>query len=289
MIDKIKYYFSLVKFSHTVFALPFAVLSFFLAVKHYEYLFEWKILIYILLCMGFARNSAMAFNRYLDRDIDKSNPRTSQREIPANKISPRASLFFVVVNILLFVTTTYFINSLCFYLSPLAIFIILFYSYTKRFTSLSHIVLGLALSVAPAGAFIAVSETVSVSVLILSLMVLFWTAGFDIIYSLQDEVFDKKNKLFSIPAKYGRKKALVISRVLHLFCGTLCLLFGIMINGNYLYWIAFVIFSGLLIYQHSLVKPNDISKAGYAFQNVNGIISITFAVLTILSLFIQHS
>ncbi len=284
MKNKIKYYFSLVKFAHTVFALPFALLGFFMAIKIYEYDLDPKVLLFIILCMVFARNAAMAFNRYLDRHFDKLNKRTANREMPLNIISPKASVFFTIANVALFIFITYHINMLSFHLSPVAVFVILFYSYTKRFTNLSHFVLGLALSIAPVGAFIAVTGSFEISVIILAIIVLLWTAGFDIIYSLQDEEFDRKNKLFSIPARYGRKKAIIISRLVHLVCAGVCFIFGLLINGNFLFWTAFACFNGLLIYQHIIIKPNDISKAKN-FAMINGIASISFCLLTVLSFY----
>ena len=166
--------------------------------------------------MIFARNSAMAFNRYLDRDIDKKNPRTASREIPADKISPKKALIFTIANSILFILCTTLINKTALFLSPIAIAVILFYSYTKRFTFFAHLFLGLGLAIVPAGAFIPVSETLTLPIIVLSAIVFLWSAGFDIIYSLQDEEFDRENKLFSIPAKFGRKKALWISIFLHL-------------------------------------------------------------------------
>ena len=168
-------------------------------------------LIYVLLCMLFARSAAMAFNRYIDRDIDLDNPRTAQvREIPNGTIKPQSALLFVVFNCLAFVATTYFINTICFYLSPIALLVILGYSYTKRFTALCHLVLGLGLSLAPIGAFLAVSS-IFISTLLFSVAVLFWVAGFDIIYSLQDDKFDSAHQLHSIPVALGRKNTLVES------------------------------------------------------------------------------
>ena len=235
-----KNYLSLIKFSHTIFALPFALIGFFLASK--EYGFEWYTLLYVLLCMIFARSAAMAFNRYIDRDIDLNNPRTAQvREIPNGTIKPKSALLFVVFNCLAFVATTYFINTLCFYLSPIALLVILGYSFTKRFTSLCHLVLGLGLSLAPIGAYLAVSAQFSLTPLLFSVAVLFWVSGFDIIYSLQDDKFDSENELHSIPVALGRKNALLLSRFLHII--TVCSLFyaGQLFETTHFYWMGFCI------------------------------------------------
>jgi len=205
----------LVKFSHTIFALPFALIGFFLAIKLSGNDFSLRLLGLILLAMVFARNSAMGFNRYLDRDIDAKNPRTSLREIPAGHLSPMAVKFFVIINVLLFLAVAFLINRLCFYLAFPAMAILLSYSYMKRFTSLCHYVLGLALAIAPVGAYLSIAGEFHPAPLILSLIVLLWASGFDIIYSLADEEFDKEQKLHSVPQLWGKKTGLVISAVGH--------------------------------------------------------------------------
>ena len=278
-----KNYLSLIKFSHTIFALPFALIGFFLASE--EYGFEWHILFYVLLCMIFARSAAMAFNRYIDRDIDLENPRTAQiREIPNGTIKSKSALLFVIFNSLAFIATTFFINTLCFFLSPIALLVILGYSYTKRFTALCHLVLGLGLSLAPIGAFLAVSAQFSLAPLLFSASVLFWVAGFDIIYSLQDDKFDSAHQLHSIPVALGRKNALLLSRFLHILTATSLFYVGQLLETQYLYWIGFKLFSLLLIYQHSLVSDNNLSKVNIAFFTTNGIASIIFGVFVILEL-----
>jgi 4-hydroxybenzoate polyprenyltransferase len=273
-----KKYFSLVLFAHSVFALPFAMIGFFLGVTTTDHPFNWLILILVLLCMVFARNSAMAFNRYLDRDIDAKNPRTNMRDIPAGKVSANEALIFVIINCLLFVITTAFINSLCLYLSPVALFVVLFYSYTKRFTALCHMVLGLGLSLAPIGAYIAVTGQFNIVPVLYSLAVLFWVSGFDIIYALQDEEFDKGEKLHSIPSAIGRKNALRLSEVLHFF-SAICVILPILFTSfSWAYYFGVAFFCSMLIYQHLLVKPNDISKVNKAFATTNGFASVIFAV-----------
>ncbi len=284
-IQRIQQYLSLIKFSHTVFALPFALIGFSLAVIYEQQNFEWHLLIKMLLCMVFARSAAMAFNRYLDRNIDALNPRTAKREIPAGDIKANNALFFVIANCVLFIVTCYFINTLVFYLSFVALFVVLFYSYTKRFTALCHLVLGLGLSLAPIGAYLAVTGYFSWVPLLFSIIVLTWVSGFDIIYSLQDEGFDKEHKLHSIPAALGIKGALFVSLMLHAITTSLIITTGYMASFNWIYWIGAAIFIGLLIYQHRLVKPDDLSKVNIAFMTTNGIGSIVFAVFTILSLF----
>jgi 4-hydroxybenzoate polyprenyltransferase len=279
-------YLSLVKFSHTIFALPFALIGFFIAVKKFDLSFEWNLFIKVILCMVFARSAAMGFNRYIDRDIDRLNPRTSIREIPMGIISPKAALVFVIINCLLFILTTYFINTICLVLSPVALLVILGYSYTKRFTALCHLVLGIGLSLAPIGAFLAVSGFFDVLPVLFSFIVLFWVSGFDIIYALQDERFDREQQLNSIPAKVGLEQALKWSSVLHILCFVLVMFAGYWGNFGNLYWCGAFIFSGMLYYQHSLVKPNDLSKVNIAFATTNGIASVLFSVFVLLDIFL---
>ena len=270
-----KKYLSLIKFSHTIFAMPFALIGYFLAVKDYG--FSIDILVKVLLCMIFARSSAMAFNRYIDRDIDKKNERTAKiREIPNGTILAKNALVFCIANILLFLITCYYINPLCFKLSPIAIIIILGYSLTKRFTVLCHFILGLGLSLAPIGGYLAISQEFKILPLLISLSVLLWVTGFDIIYSLQDEEFDKKEKLNSIPVMFGKINALRISKILHFFCATFFTLVGLIGKFGLLYWIGFTFFTFLLIYQHSIIKHDNLKNINLAFFTTNGIASIIF-------------
>jgi 4-hydroxybenzoate polyprenyltransferase len=290
-----KKYLSLVKFSHTIFALPFACIGFFLGVvkkgPSLRIIMEREMgiqFLLVLVCMVTARSAAMAFNRYLDRQFDALNPRTAIREIPAGIIAPSSALRFTIANCLLFIVTTYLINPLCFYLSPIALFVILFYSYTKRFTALCHVVLGVGLSLAPIGAYLAVTGVFDWLPLFFSFTVICWVSGFDIIYALQDEGFDKANTLHSIPVALGTKNALHVSELLHLIAALLIIYAGWYGDFYWVYWIASVIFVVMLFYQHSLVKPNDLSKVNIAFMTANGIASIVFGVLVIASLFIKY-
>lgn len=280
-------YLSLVKFSHTIFAMPFAIIGFFLATQYYGYPFSWQKLILVVLCMVFARNAAMGFNRYIDRDIDQLNPRTAIREIPAGAISPHSALVFVVVNCALFCISTYFINPLCFALSPIALTVVLGYSYTKRFTALCHMVLGLGLSLAPIGAFLAVSGEFRLLPLFYSGVVLFWVSGFDIIYALQDENFDRQQSLHAIPVWLGTRRALGLARVLHFCSAALVVLAGIYAGFGGFYAVGAALFIGLLVFQHTLVKPNDLSRVNLAFFTTNGFASLIFAVFTLLELFMS--
>lgn len=284
-MSEIKKYLSLVKFSHTIFALPFALIGFTLAL--YEgHSFSIKLFLLVLVCMVTARNSAMAFNRFIDRKFDALNPRTAIREIPSGIINPKNALFFIIINCLLFVTATYFINTICFYLSPVALFVVLFYSYTKRFTPLCHLVLGCGLALAPIGAYLAVTGEFTWLPLLFSFTVFTWVSGFDIIYALQDEAFDREHNLNSIPVLLGTKGALRFSEVLHIFSIVFVITAGFIGHFNFLYWIGAALFTGLVIYQHTIVKPNDLSRVNLAFGTTNGIASVVFACFTIVSLFI---
>jgi 4-hydroxybenzoate polyprenyltransferase len=311
---KVRNYLSLIKFSHTIFAMPFALIGFFLGRKdlafsavpgrnrpllpeaenRFTFRFEtvegfliYKFLL-VILCMVFARSAAMAFNRYLDRHIDAKNPRTAIREIPSGIISPKNALLFTIISSVLFIITCFFINRLCFYLSPVALLVVLGYSYTKRFTPLCHLVLGLGLSLAPIGAYIAVAGQFAFLPILFSLAVIFWVSGFDIIYALQDEEFDKSHQLYSIPAWLGKKKALRISEIFHLFSTAVVVAAGLYGNFGWLYWAGVAVFSGMLIYQHSIVKPHDLSRVNLAFMTANGVASVVFAIFVLADLFIHN-
>lgn len=306
-MSTVKNYLSLIKFSHTIFALPFALIGFFLGLTTFDYsrrgykmekplnwsrkdFFEYysqdnnEILItlfLVLLCMIFARSAAMAFNRYLDRSFDAKNPRTAIREIPAGIIEANSALLFTIINSVLFVVTTFFINTLCFALSPVALFVVLGYSYTKRFTPLCHLVLGLGLSLAPIGAYLAATGVFDVLPVLFSFAVLFWVSGFDIIYALQDEEFDKQYELKSIPAWLGKAKALRVSELLHVLAALCVIAAGFYGGFGWLYWIGVAVFVSMLIYQHSVVKPTDLRRVNLAFMTANGIASVVFAVFVI--------
>ncbi len=311
-MSSIKKYLSLVKFSHTIFAMPFALIGFFLGIfesklkifqsdaelvktENSKSLWELnggtsniiRLFILVILCMIFARSAAMAFNRWLDKNFDAKNPRTAVREIPAGIIKANSALLFVIANCILFIACCFFINKICFYLSPVALFVVLFYSYTKRFTALCHLVLGVGLSLAPIGAYLAVTGHFGIVPVLFSFAVLFWVSGFDIIYALQDEEFDKSNQLHSIPAAVGKTRALTISEALHVFTAVCIFYAGIFGVFGMLYWIGGVLFIGLLVYQHLLVKPNDLSKVNMAFFTTNGIASVVFAIFVILDLFVN--
>ena len=306
-MSTVKNYLSLVKFSHTIFAMPFALIGFTLAIVPEKIFVKgapignsgtssfyglanplqlfWKFIL-VVLCMVFARSAAMAFNRYLDRSFDAKNPRTAIREIPKGIISAGSALKFVVFNCIAFVVCTWFINPLCFFLSPIALLVVLGYSYTKRFTALCHIILGIGLSLAPIGAYLAVKGHFALLPVLFSFAVVFWVSGFDIIYALQDIDFDKSQRLYSIPAALGKTKALRVSELLHLLSAGCVIAAGLYGGFHWSYWVGVIIFIGMLIYQHSIVKPNDLSKVNIAFMTANGVASVVFAVFVIADLFI---
>jgi len=301
-MSTVKKYLSLVKFSHTIFAMPFAMIGFFLgtiqtnrsqiiglnwSTQTWD---SWQVLslkfFLVLVCMVTARSAAMAFNRYLDRSFDAKNPRTAIREIPKGIISPNSALRFVILSATIFVLAAFCINPICFFLSPVALFVILFYSFTKRFTALCHLVLGLGLSLAPIGAYLAVTGHFNLLPVLFSLAVIFWVSGFDIIYALQDIDFDQSQNLYSIPSLLGIKNALKVSELLHLLSAAAVITAGYYGEFHWLYWLGILVFCGMLIYQHAIVKPNDLSKVNIAFMTANGIASVVFGALVILDLYL---
>jgi len=320
-MSTVKKYLSLIKFSHTIFDMPFALIGFFLGLQsvgaepgstdrwslsravewfqHKDHLpgsgndvghlanTWWQLLVLVILCMVFARSAAMAFNRYLDRHIDARNPRTAIREIPSGIITPRNALLFTILSCLLFVGTTFFINSICFYLSPVALAVVLGYSYTKRFTPLCHLILGIGLSLAPIGAYLAVTGRFALLPILFSIAVICWVSGFDVIYALQDEEFDKSQQLYSIPAWLGKAKALRVSEFLHLASAAAIIAAGTIGPFGWLYWIGVALFVLMLGYQHSIVKPHDLRRVNIAFMTANGIASVVFAIFVIADLFIN--
>ncbi len=283
----IRHYLSLVKFSHTVFALPFAIIGYFLGVEASGTNPDWTLFVKVVLCMVFARSAAMGFNRYIDRRFDEINARTAIREIPAGIISPSSALAFVVVMSIAFLATTWFINPLCFYLSPIALSVILGYSITKRFTWLCHVVLGVGLSLAPIGAYLAVTGKFDWLPLLFSFAVLFWTSGFDIIYALQDEDFDRSQDLYSIPVWLGKKRALRLSEFLHAITAFFIVAAGFNMQAGIFYWAGASVFLIMLVYQHSIVKPNDLSRVNLAFGTTNGVASVVLGISYILEHFIS--
>jgi 4-hydroxybenzoate polyprenyltransferase len=273
MLRKLSSIFSDIKLAHTVFALPFALASADIA---FGGKYEIKTLLLILVCMFTARSSAMAFNRWLDRDIDSVNPRTKERSIPSGKVNPREMLIFVIIASVCFVAASWFLNILAFALSPVALAVVLGYSYLKRFTPYSHLALGLSLSIAPVGAWIAIKGSFDILPVILAVGVVFWVAGFDIIYSCQDVEFDSMAGLHSIPKRFGINGALMISTLFHLITIGILIIFGHVADLGIVYMGLLAVIALILLVEHVIVTPDKLSLVGVAFFTLNGFVSILF-------------
>jgi 4-hydroxybenzoate polyprenyltransferase len=270
--NKLAIIFSDIKIQHTVFALPFAVMSAFLAAGGLP---ETEKLVWIVVCMFGARNAAMAFNRIMDARFDKANTRTSNRALPAGLVDVKSYWIFLIASSALFIFSAWMLNPLAFYLSPVALVIVFFYSLTKRFTAFSHFWLGLAISIAPVGAWVAIREEISFTSLLLGAAVVFWLIGFDILYACMDVEADRGNRLHSVPERFGIATALKMAFASHVLMVIFLLVLWeptVLLGWVYLSGVALV--TGLLVYEHSLIKKDDLSKVNMAFFNVNGIISI---------------
>lgn len=272
-ILKLRQTLEMIKFSHTIFALPFALASMLVAAEGLPSL---RTVTLLVLAMVAARSAGMSFNRFIDASLDAKNPRTASRHIPAGILSRRFVLLFSLMSGVLFVASCFLINRVCFLLSPLALGILILYSFTKRWTDWSHLVLGLALGISPPAAWIAVTGTLSLEPVLLGLAVLFWVAGFDVIYATQDYEFDQKEGLHSLVARFGIARALWISRVFHGLALAFLLLFGQGASLGWIYKLTVALIGILFLYEHSLVKPQDLSRVNAAFFNVNGYISLLF-------------
>ncbi|MEK7847229.1 MAG: UbiA-like polyprenyltransferase, partial [Nitrospinota bacterium] len=270
-----------IKIQHTVFALPFALMSVFIASHEIPPIDK---LLWLLLAMVGARSSAMSFNRIADVDYDRGNPRTRERALPKGRIRKSHYIIFLLLSTILFLFSCMMLNRLALILSPVALLIVFFYSYTKRFTIFSHFFLGLSLSLAPIGAWVAIREEISIASIVLGLAVIFWLAGLDIIYSCQDVEFDKSHGLFSFPARLGIAKALRFSKAFHFIMIILLFSLSAVENLGLFFIIGVVLIAGLLWYEHSIIKPDDLSRVNVAFFNVNGIISIGLMIITIIDI-----
>ncbi len=283
--EKIVLYLRMIKFPHSVFALPFAFTGAIMAAEGIPPLGK---IFWITLAMVGARSGAMGLNRIIDRKIDQANPRTSNRELPRGVIMVSEAVLFTMLSFAVFVFAAYMLNPLCLKLSPIAIVVLFIYSYTKRFTWATHFVLGLALSAAPLGAWIAVRGTFDLKILTIAVAIIFWLAGFDTLYALQDIEFDKSYDLYSIPKRFGVRKALLLARVFHLITFSLLLFTGIVFRLGIFYWLGMMVVAGMFIYEHSLLRKDDLSKLDIAFFNMNGYISITVFVFTLLDYTFRH-
>ena len=273
--ERVRRTLDMIKFEHSVFATPFALSGALLAWRNLDFQVEspWLKLVLIIMAMLGARSAAMTFNRILDAAFDARNPRTASRHIPSGQLSRRFAWGFLIAASAIFFLASALLNPLCLILSPLALAIVLFYSYTKRFTTFAHLVLGLSLGIAPSAAWIAVSGSLDLRITLLSIAVMFWTAGFDIIYSCQDESFDRDEGLFSLPARLGVARALGLSRVFH--AATVLALVALSLSFGLIPWPVLPV-AALLIYEQSLVKPDDLSRVNMAFFTVNGFIGIAY-------------
>jgi len=280
MLNKVKIILEMIKFEHTIFALPFAFTAALLAAHGMP---PWRTVLWIIVAMVGARSAAMGFNRWADRKIDAENPRTKNRALPLGLVSPAHVLLFTFASSVVLVAAAYMLNPLSFALSPVALAIVFLYSFTKRFTFLSHVVLGIAIAGAPLGAWIAVRGTIEAPAVVLALAVVFWLTGFDTLYALQDREFDTKAGLHSIPQRFGVQRSLWIARASHAITMAALFWLAALLHLGWPYLAGVCISLGLIIYEHSLVKENDQSKLDFAFFNMNGYISMTIFIFTLLN------
>jgi len=279
----------MIKFEHTIFALPFALISVLLASRSLPHgLPTVPTLVWILLAMVGARSAAMAFNRIADADFDRDNPRTARRHIPAGLLDRGQVWAFLFCAVALFELAAWKLNLLCFALSPVALVCILGYSYTKRFTSLCHLFLGFAIGLAPVGAWLAITGKWNIIPLLLGVAVMLWIGGFDIIYALQDFEFDTQTALFSLPKRFGKANALIISRILHTLMIALLAVIGVLSGLHLLYFAGVVVVAALILYEQSLVKPEDLSRVDMAFFTLNGWVSVSLFAFVLIDHFIRH-
>jgi 4-hydroxybenzoate polyprenyltransferase len=275
MLQRVRIVLEMIKFEHTVFAIPFAFLGAFLAARGFP---GWNTVLLIVLAMVGARSAAMGFNRLVDAGYDRRNPRTSERALPKGLLTRSYVLAFVIICSLVFVLAAWMLNPLAFYLSPLALLVVLGYSYTKRVTSWSHLFLGLSLGIAPVGGWVAVRASLEIEALYLAAAVLFWVAGFDIIYACQDVTFDRTEGLYSLPARLGIARSLKIAAGFHLLMVGLLIAAFWTLGLSVLSWVGLLLVILGLTYEHHLVAPDDLSRVNAAFFTVNGFISVVLFV-----------
>ncbi|ABZ84504.1 4-hydroxybenzoate polyprenyltransferase, putative [Heliomicrobium modesticaldum Ice1] len=281
-LGRVGTFLEMIKFEHTIFALPFAYMGALLAQIRVP---DWPVLFWITMAMVGARTAAMTLNRLIDRHIDRKNPRTASRAMARGIIGVGEAWIYVALSLALLLFSAAMLNATALLLSPLALFVLVLYSYTKRFTWACHFVLGLALGAAPMGAWIGVNASVDPTVVVLAFAVLFWSAGFDVIYACQDVDFDRAQGLYSIPARFGIARGLMISRLLHVLAPLLLVTVGLMLGLGTFYYVGVAISAGLLVYEHTLVSPHDLSRLDAAFFAMNGYISMTMFLFTLLDIF----
>ncbi len=287
-MNTLKHYFSLIKFSHTVFALPFALIGACLGYRTMAFeQVPWALFVYVILCMFFARSAAMSFNRFADADIDSKNPRTAQREIPKGVFTRKQVLWMTILNCLLFILTTYFINPLVFYLSPVALLVILSYSFAKRFTFLTHFWLGLSLSLSPIGAFLVFTGSFHFLPFPFAFVVLTWVSGFDIIYATQDFSVDHSLGLHSVPSHFGVGNALIIAKILHTLSISTVVAIGFLIHWHWIYWIAVGVFSLFIILEHRILNTKKEKSINMAFATMNSYAGMGYGIFAIIALLLS--
>jgi 4-hydroxybenzoate polyprenyltransferase len=288
---KLKTFLDMVKFEHTIFALPFAYLGMVLAWGSWEAASWWDF-VWITVAMAAARTAAMSLNRYIDRTIDAKNPRTAKRPIQAGVIEANTVLFYAVVSLVILGVASWLLDPLALILFPGALAFLVGYAYTKRFTWLCHYILGFTDGLAPMGAWVAVRGSIftaeDLPAWLLMAIVTFWIGGFDVIYACQDVEFDQRVGLHSIPARFGIRRGLQVAAASHLLTVALLVVLGITSSLSWPFWLGVAAVAGLLLYEHSLVKPDDLSKLGIAFFNINGYISVTIFVATFLAVLLQN-
>lgn len=285
-MNKIKVYLEMIKFQHSIFALPFAYLGAFLAEKKIP---NFMIILWITIAMVGARSFAMALNRLIDIDIDRRNPRTANRALPKGLLSIQNVIVFSLFSLTIFLIAVYQLAPVCRYLWPLVVIPFVIYPYTKRFTWLSHFVLGLCLGLAPIGAWVAITNRISLEPVIIGIAVLCWVAGFDIFYALQDIDFDRKNNLYSIPAKFGIRNSLVLTKILHTSSVILLIWAGIKLNLGIFYFTGVTISGILLAYENLIIKHDDLSKLNMAFFTMNGVISVIMFSFALIEIILNRS
>lgn len=274
-------FFRMIKFEHSLFALPFAFTGMFLASRGLP---DWQTVLWVVVAMIGARSGAMGLNRLIDAEIDKRNPRTQLRDLPAGNISKKTTFVYICLSLVIYFIAAFMLNKLAFMLSPIPVAVFVLYSFSKRFTNLCHVILGVALGLAPVCAWIAVKGAVSLASIILACAVILWVTGFDILYAIQDIEIDRKEGLFSIPSLLGVSGSIIASRIFHGFAFLFFLLLKPAANLGYIYLAGVLLSGAFMVYEHSLVSKDDITKLNMAFFNINAYISITISVFTIIDL-----
>lgn len=289
MWNKVKIFLEMIKFEHTIFALPFAFMGALLgSVVRFDALPTWPQIGWIILAMVGARSAAMGLNRLIDKAIDKKNPRTANRAIPAGLLSSIEVLLFIILSFVLLFWAAANLNPLAMKLLPIAVFMTVIYSYTKRFTWACHIILGLTIALAPLGGWVAVTGNIDWAAVVLYVSVAFWTAGFDVIYACQDAEYDRKEGLYSIPSRFGIGRALLLARLFHVVTAAGLLSLFLMTELSWWYLVGLLVSYAIMFYEHYIVSPNDLSKLNTAFFTMNGVLSVVVFSFTFIDLVVRY-